>query len=88
MTKENPDEHSTTSQQKSTRKALLAVLVFTVSHALTPVYAGLGDQHTVLEVQAAKGWTAVVPININGNVLIDLLSYNRTTGQAVYSASE
>jgi hypothetical protein len=75
-------------KQKSTRKALLAVLVFTVSQALTPVYAGLGDQQTVLDLTASKGWTAVVPMNINGNVLTDLLSYNRTTGRAVYSGSE
>jgi hypothetical protein len=47
-----------------------------------------GAQQIVLDVTAAKGWTSVVPMNINGNVLTDLLSYNRTTGRVVFSASD
>jgi hypothetical protein len=39
-------------------------------------------------MMAAKGWTAVVPMNLNGDGLTDLLSYNATTGRAVYSVSE
>ena len=36
---------------------------------------------------AAKGWTAVVPMKLNGDNLTDLLSYNKTTGRAVYSVA-
>jgi hypothetical protein len=43
------------------------------------------NQVIVREVDAAKGWTLVVPMNINGDGLTDFLSYNANTGKAVYS---
>ena len=33
----------------------------------------------------SKGWTSIVPMNLNGDALTDLLSYNKTTGRTVYS---
>ena len=75
-------------KQTTTRKALFAVCVLAVSQALTPVYAQLGAQQIVLDMAAAKGWTAVVPMNINdGDGLTDFLSYNATTGRAIYSVA-
>jgi hypothetical protein len=36
-------------------------------------------------VHAAPGFTAIVPLNINGDALTDLLWYNAATGLAVYT---
>ena len=36
---------------------------------------------------ASKGWTAVVPMDLNGDNLTDLLSYNASSGRAVYSVA-
>jgi hypothetical protein len=72
-------------KQKSGLTALLAVLVATAANGTTPAYAELGDQKVVKEVNAASGWTSIVPMNLNNDGLTDLLSYNATTGQAVYS---
>ena len=36
-----------------------------------------GDQKVVRDVVAAQGWTSIVPMNIDGNGLTDLLSYNQ-----------
>jgi hypothetical protein len=51
------------------------------------VTAQLGDQNVVKEFTAAKGWTSIVPMNINNTGLTDLLSYNANTGLAVYSSA-
>jgi hypothetical protein len=47
----------------------------------------VGEQQIVKDVTAAKGWTAVVPMAPNGDGLTDLLSYNATTGRAIYSVA-
>ena len=44
-----------------------------------------GTQVIVQDFTASPGWTAVVPLNLNGDHLTDLLSYNKNTGRAVYS---
>ena len=44
-----------------------------------------GDQKVVRDVTAAKGWTSIVPMDLNGVPPSDLLSYNAVTGRAVYS---
>ena len=35
----------------------------------------LGEQQIVKEVDVARGWTSMVPMNINGRGVSDLLSY-------------
>ncbi|HEY0513718.1 MAG TPA: hypothetical protein VGH73_17550 [Thermoanaerobaculia bacterium] len=52
----------------------------TTAHAAQP-----GDQIIVKDLVAAKGWTAIVPLKLNGDSLTDMLSYNATTGRAIYS---
>jgi Astacin (Peptidase family M12A) len=44
-----------------------------------------GVQTVVNTVNAAKGWTSIVPMRLNNDTLTDLVSYNATTGLAVYS---
>jgi SNF family Na+-dependent transporter len=44
-----------------------------------------GDQKVVRDVVAAKGWTSIVPMSLDGFPPTDLLSYNAATGQAVFS---
>ena len=39
----------------------------------------------VKDLVAAKGWTSIVPLNLNGDNLTDMLSYNAKTGRAIYS---
>jgi hypothetical protein len=51
------------------------------------VPGGVYSQSPVASVNAATGWTAIIPMNINGDSLSDLLSYNVTTGQVVYSTT-
>lgn len=51
----------------------------------TAAHAAPGDQTIVNDLIASKGWTAVVPMNLNGDGLTDLLSYNAKSGRAVYS---
>jgi len=63
----------------------MSVTVFTVARLVTPVYAAPDDQVIVKDFTASAGWTSVVPINLNGDGLTDFLSYNATTGRAVYS---
>ena len=46
-----------------------------------------GEQEIVKQVSAAKGWTSIVPMNLNNDGLTDLVSYNSTTGLAIYSVS-
>lgn len=64
--------------------ALAAAMVGlgTTAHAAQP-----GDQIIVKDLVAAKGWTAVIPMTLNGDGLTDLLSYNAGTGRAVYSVA-
>jgi hypothetical protein len=69
-------------KQKSVLPTLLTVFAAT---AIQPVYAAPGDQKIIRDVVAAKGWTSIVPMNINGDGLTDFLSYNAVTGQAVFS---
>lgn len=48
----------------------------------------IGDgvsQTIVRTVNAAPGWTSIVPFDLNGDGLTDLLSYNTATGQAFFS---
>jgi hypothetical protein len=49
------------------------------------VHAALGDQRIVKDYAAAPGWTAIVPLDIDGNQLTDFLSYNAATGRAILS---
>ena len=42
----------------------------------------------IREVDAAKGWTSIVPMDMNGDGLTDLLSYDASTGKAVYSIAD
>ena len=44
-----------------------------------------GSQQVVATANAAPGWTSIVPMNLSNSGLTDLLSYNGTTGLAVYS---
>ncbi len=46
-----------------------------------------GVRRTVNTVSAAPGWTSVVPMNLDSDDLTDLLSYNATTGLAIYSTA-
>jgi hypothetical protein len=50
-----------------------------------PAHSAVGDQIIVKDLIASKGWTALVPMDVNGDRLTDLLSYNKNTGRAVYS---
>ena len=38
-------------------------------------------------MNAAPGWTTIVPFDLNGDLLTDLLSYNAATGRAFYSVA-
>lgn len=44
-------------------------------------------QQVVASITAARGWTSIVPLNINNDFASDLLSYNAKTGEAVYSVA-
>jgi uncharacterized protein YycO len=57
--------------------------VYSVAHGVSFP----GQQQIVAEVDAAKGWTSIVPMNINDDGLTDLLSYNAINGRAVYSVA-
>jgi hypothetical protein len=48
---------------------------------------GAGDQAVVKTVDAAPGWTAVVPMELDRDGFTDLLSYNAGSGLAVYSVA-
>ena len=45
-------------------------------------------QQVVATVNAAPGWTSVVPMVLNKDGLTGLLSYNAATGLAVYSIQQ
>ena len=64
------------------------VLVVTVAIAIAPVHAELGDQKIVKDYIAAKGWTHIVPMYVNKDVVTDLLSYNGMDGRAIVSVGE
>ena len=51
----------------------------------TTAHAAPGDQVIVKDLVAAKGWTAIVPLNLDDDGRTDMLSYNKTTGRAIYS---
>src|SRR5262245_54528665 len=65
------------------KKGLLSVI--TIATAIASLYAALGDQRIVRDYTAARGWSLIVPINVDGNALTDSLSYNATTGRAIVS---
>ena len=51
--------------------------------------AASGDQKVVKDYTAAKGWTSVVPLNVNDkDSATDLLSYNGMNGRAIVSVAE
>ena len=68
-------------QYKSVLKGLLLVLAFTVAK---PAYTD-ELQTVVKDFGAAKGWTSIVPIDLNRDGVTDFLSYNATTGRAIFS---
>jgi hypothetical protein len=45
------------------------------------------DQSIIIDVNSTPGWDIIVPMNINNDGLTDLLTYNKTTGLAVYSVA-
>jgi hypothetical protein len=47
--------------------------------------AGPNQQVIYPLVNAALGWTSITPLDLNGDALTDLLSYNSATGAAYYS---
>jgi hypothetical protein len=49
----------------------------------------LGDQKIVRDVAGDKGWTSIVPMNIDPDLggRTDLLFYNAATGRAVYAVT-
>jgi hypothetical protein len=58
----------------------------TTGLAIYSVATGIaGEQRIVKQVNAAKGWTSVVPMGLNNDSFTDLLSYNSATGLAIYS---
>jgi N,N-dimethylformamidase beta subunit-like protein len=42
-------------------------------------------QSEFITVNAAPGWTSIIPMELNGDALTDLLSYNAATGLEVFS---
>lgn len=66
----------------STAAAATMFCASITAHAAQP-----GDQVIVRDLIASKGWTAVVPLHLNGDGLSDMLSYNAKTGRAVYSVA-
>jgi hypothetical protein len=61
---------------------LSALLLTSSSAAFT---TAPGEQEIVKQVNAARGWTSIVPMDLNDDGLTDYLSYNATTGLAIYS---
>ena len=73
---------------------ILTVTVRPTSSPTTPRLVGLafsigtgtaGDQQVVRDVVAATGWTAIVPMDIDGHGRTDLVSDNAVTGRAAFS---
>jgi len=67
------------------RVLLLVMSVISVAAAVVPSSAGPGDQKIVKDYVAARGWTLIVPMNVDGDALTDYISYNATTGRAIVS---
>jgi len=51
-------------------------------------YHGPYSQDVIAVRDAAPGWTSIVPMSMNGDLLTDLLSYNAATGLAVSSIGD
>ncbi len=64
--------------------AATGLAVYTVGRYDGKVYG----QHVIAVRDAAPGWTAIVPMRLNGDALTDLLSYNAATGLAIYSVGD
>jgi hypothetical protein len=62
--------------------AAAVICAGTAAHAGQP-----GDQIVVKDFVGPKGWTSIVPMDLNGDTGTDLLSYNKTTGRTVYSVA-
>jgi hypothetical protein len=62
----------------------------TTGRAIVSIGIGAsGDQRIVKDYTAAKGWTSIVPMYVNGkDSVTDLLSYNRIDGRAIVSVGE
>src|SRR5689334_16121713 len=60
--------------------AAAIICMGTAAHAAQP-----GTQITVRDFIGPKGWTSIVPMDLNGDKLTDLLFYNKKTGRAEYS---
>ena len=68
--------------------ARTGLAIYSIATVGIPSVAGIpGDQKIVKQVNAATGWTSIVPMDIDGNGLTDLVSYNATTGLAAYSVA-
>ena len=61
------------------------LFAFSSAMLLLPLNAQPGEQRIVKQVNASKQWTSIVPMKLNSDSLTDLLSYNSTTGLAIYS---
>jgi len=57
--------------------------VYSISTAST----GGSGQAVLIDVRSTRGWTSIIPMDLNDDSLTDLLSYNATTGRAVYSVN-
>ena len=64
--------------------AATGLAIYTVGRYEGKVYR----QHVVAVRDAALGWTAIVPMRMNGDALTDLLSYNAATGLVIYSVGD
>jgi hypothetical protein len=62
-------------------------LTYNIATGLAVYSLGNGGQVAVNTVSASPGWTSIVPMNLNNDGFTDLLSYNGTTGRAVYSVT-
>jgi hypothetical protein len=48
-----------------------------------------GDQKIVKDYTAARGWTIIMPMNVDGkDSVTDLLSYNKVNGRSIVSVGE
>jgi hypothetical protein len=77
-------ENGPRNRRRAATKSAVAADVATVFTG-TAADAATGDQIIVRDLVTSKGSTSVVPMNLNNDNLADLLSYNATTGRALYS---
>src|SRR5436305_15032974 len=67
---------------------LTDLLSYNAATGLAVYSIGDGVSQTVVRtINAAPGWTTIVPFDLNGDGLTDLLSYNAATGLAYYSVA-